>query len=509
MTEVVEEQRTGRAALAFSTRPSLPVVPHAAPAVPEDERARLDELAARLLADEPALGGAGDFGTLVRPGMAPDRPALLLEDHHELALFTALRDPQMEYRALLLAGHGDFVTIAGRRVEAFEAYCRDVLELGQADIIVPPPHGAMERVTSMVLRDADAMNRLCASARGHEGLSVIPYLGTADVWLLAREIAARSGQPVQVAAPPPRLTRRVNDKLWFADRLTEIFGRKALPPTWYAYGPAALAHEMAVLARRYDQLVVKVPDSAGSLGNIVLPSDDVLARSHTQLRDWLIRILGSLSWDGEFPLLVGVWDSPTQSSPSVQIWIPAAADGPPVIEGVFQQTVEGMQGVFVGAAPAELPRDWMDRLAGEAMRISLLLQAVGYYGRCSLDAVLTGKTLRDAELHWIECNGRWGGVSIPMTLANKLVGDWRRRPFQVVQRRGVAMPPLSVSAAIGRLGGSLFRPGRTEEGVVLLTPQRMVEGTGIHFMAMAATLDRARALARDALATLCGEPPSA
>jgi len=506
MTTVLEDQRTARGAAAPLTRASLPVVAHAAPVIDAQERSRLDELAARLLADEPALGGTTDFGGLVRPGMTPDWPALFVEDHHALALYTALRDPRTEYRALQLACDGDFVTIAGCRVEEFEAYCRDVLDLGQAEFIVPPPHSAMERVPAMVLRDADAMNRLADAARRHGGLCVIPYIGTGGIWLLAREIAARSGAPVRVAAPPPRLTRRVNDKLWFADRVAEILDRRALPPTWYAYGPAALARELAVLARRHDQLVVKVPDSAGSQGNIVLPSEHVLARSYTQLRDWLIQILGGLSWDGEFPLLVGVWDSPTLSSPSVQMWIPGRAQGPPVIEGVFQQAIAGRQGMFVGAVPAELPQGLMYRLADEAVRIGLLLQAIGYYGRCSLDAVLAGKSLRDAQLHWIECNGRWGGVSMPMTLANRLVGDWRRRPFRIVQQRGVAMKPLSVTAAIERLGESLFRPGKTEEGVVLLSPQRMVEGSGIHFMAMARTTARARSLAHRALATLCGEP---
>ncbi|MDH3230839.1 MAG: hypothetical protein OEN55_13700 [Alphaproteobacteria bacterium] len=507
MTTVIEEKRTGRTTAAPPTRESLPIVPHAAPVVDARERARLDDLAARLLADEPALGGAAGFGDRVRPGLAPERPALIIEDHHGLALFTALRDPRTEYRALLLAGDGDLVTITGPRLEDFEAYCRDILGLGQVEIIEPAPHSAIECVTAKVLRDADAMNRIADSAGKHGGLSVIPYLGTADVWLLAREIAARSGQVVHVAAPPPRLTQRVNDKLWFADRVAEVLDRRALPPTWYAYGPSALAKELAVLARRHDRLVVKVPDSAGSQGNIVLSSADVLARSPEQLRDWLIRILSSLSWDGEFPLLVGVWDSPTMGSPSVQIWIPARTDGPPVIEGVFQQTVEGRHGTFVGAAPADLPQARMDRLAGEAMRIALLLQAIGFYGRCSFDAVLAGRTLDAAELHWIECNGRWGGVSMPMTLANRLIGDWRDRPFEIVQRQGIRTEPLSVTAAIELLDRSLFRPGESTEGIVLLTPQRMAEGSGVHFMAMARTTDRARALAEEALEVLlCNEP---
>ena len=32
----------------------------------------------------------------------------------------------------------------------------------------------------------------------------------------------------------------------------------------FAFSPAAMAQEMAVLAERHDRLVVKVPDSAGS-----------------------------------------------------------------------------------------------------------------------------------------------------------------------------------------------------------------------------------------------------
>lgn len=488
------------------TRASLPIVPGAAPVVEASERQRLEALAARLLADEPALGGVAGFGERVRIGIADGQPALFLEDHHGIALYTAAHDPGTEYRALLLAGHGDLVTIAGKRIEAFETYCRDILGLGTVDIIEPPPHGPAERVTDILLRDADAMNRIvqCAATRG--GLSLVPYLGTADVWLLAREIAARSGQPVHVAAPPARLTQRANDKLWFADRVVEVLDRPALPPTWYAFGPAALAREMLMLAGRHDRLVVKVPASSGSHGNIVLPSEHVLARTPGQLSEWLVRILGSLSWDGSFPLLVGVWDSATVASPSVQLWIPERMDGPPVVEGMFEQTVEGRHCTFVGAVPADLPTRWMERLAGEAVRIALLLQAIGYYGRCSFDAVIAGSALHSADLHWIECNGRWGGVSIPMTLANRLVGDWHTRPFTIVQRQGIRTAPLSVDGAIARLGEILFRPGETAEGVVLLTPQRMAEGAGLHFMALAGTVERAGIIAEEALAALTAGP---
>ena len=32
-----------------------------------------------------------------------------------------------------------------------------------------------------------------------------------------------------MAAPGPRLSRRVNDKLWFSERVTEVLGRQPFP----------------------------------------------------------------------------------------------------------------------------------------------------------------------------------------------------------------------------------------------------------------------------------------
>ena len=501
---VIEKSRPCRAGGAPPTRDALPVVPHAAPAPGKAERARLDALAERLRAEEPALDAAQGFGVRVRQGLAPDKPAFVFEDYHGLELYTGHGSPMTEYRALLLAGDGDMVAIAGPRIAAFETYCRETLRLGRVDIVTPWVVDAAERLPVLIGRDASAMGRIGDLARRHGGISLISYLGTADVWLLAREIAARTGETVHVASPPPRLTQRVNDKLWFADRVAEVLDRRARPPTWYAYGPAALAAEIAVLATRYQRIVVKVPASAGSLGNVAIESADVLGKAPEAIGEWLFGVLRSLTWSGEFPLLVGVWDSQVVASPSVQLWIPLLEDGPPVVEGVFQQVVEGRRGNFVGGAPADLPQAWRDRLAGEAMRLSWLMQRLGYYGRASLDAVLAGDTLAGAELHWIECNGRWGGVSVPLTLANRLVGDWRERPFVIVQREGPDVPPLTVEAALGRLGDRAWRPGKSESGIVLLTPQRMAEGSGIHFMAMATTADGARELAQDALAVLSG-----
>src|SRR5947209_13015601 len=66
-------------------------------------------------------------------------------------------------------------------------------------------------------------------------------------------------------------------------------------------------------------------------------------RRHTRYwRDWSSDVCSSdltgrrgRGW--AFPLVAGAWDDPVVDSPSVQLWVPPAGDGLPVVEGVFSQ----------------------------------------------------------------------------------------------------------------------------------------------------------------------------
>jgi hypothetical protein len=461
-------------------RPSLPIVEHIPVRLDAAERRRLARIAARLLTQEPTLSATDAFGPRVAAGVT-DGPGLMLEDHREVDLFSE-RDTPLSYRALMLAGDGDVVVIDCRRDSGFESYGRDELGLGRVEVLrssmTVPPQPLARRCAG----DPAMLARLVHLARRHGRLAIVPYIGTGRIWALAGTIAERSGAEVTVAAPPPRLTRRVNDKLWFARRVVEVLGPQALPPTFSTFGPTALAGRVAALARRYPRVVVKVPSASGALGNVVLESADVSARPLAALRQWLLDLLAAVGWHDSYPLIVGVWDCPVIESPSVQLWVPHPDQGPPVVEGTFSQIVHGSVGEFVGAVPSVLPAYWQTRLADEGARLAALLQALGYFGRCSLDAVLVGEDTDTAELHWIECNGRWGGVSIPMTLANRLLGDWRRRSFAVVQRTDLNAPPQAFSAALARIGAQLYRPGRTAGGVVVISPGGIVDGTGVNLL---------------------------
>jgi len=472
-----------RTMIRTTARPTLPIVAHATVSVRAEDRKRIDRLAARLLEAEPALATISAFGERVSAGLT-DGPALLFEDHSEIALLARSGDAMLEYRSLLLAGDGDIVLIGGQRSPPFEAYCRDILALGEVTVLSVPA-SAVERAAGLARRcaaDSAVLEAARKAARRSGHLNLIPYIGTGSAWTLASRIAAHADVHVAVAAPPPRLTRRVNDKLWFASRVKELLGSDSLPPSYHAFGPAALTGRVAALANRFERVVIKVPDSAGSAGNLVLSAPDLRPLPLRILRGRLLRLLRNLGWRNRFPLMVGVWDCAVLGSPSVQTWIPRPEEGPPIVEGVFDQVVAGSAGEFVGAVPCTMPQEWHQRLVEEAMLIACLFQRLGYFGRCSFDAVLAGNRYANADLHWIECNGRWGGTSIPMTLANRLLGDWARRSFMVVQRTSLTNPPCDVTTALEQLGPLLFRTQGPGAGVVLLTPGGLEAGSGLHFL---------------------------
>jgi hypothetical protein len=134
-------------------------------------------------------------------------------------------------------------------------------------------------------------------------------------------------------------------------------------------------------------------------------------------------------------------------------------------------------------------RGWRERMAREAMQLACLFQHLGYFGRCSFDAVLSGEDFDRAQLHWIECNGCWGGTSIPMTLCNRLVGDWSTRSLMVIQRAQIPSAPRKFDQALDSIGALLFRRGRDEARVVVLTPGGLEHGTRLHFLLVGSDAD--------------------
>ncbi len=483
----------------------LPIVPRMAVPLEDSELRRLQAIAAWMAAEEPALAMTQAFGSRTRPGLLAGR-WLVIGDASEITLAKTDEEPAYEYRLSLLARPGDLVVFGGEPNSNFERYRSQFIGFGPVQTVHPRsvPGNPLVPLADRCRLDGAVFSQIVEATRREGGLTIVPHIGMGSTWRLAGAVAEETGLDVCVMSSPPRLTRRVNDKLWFARLVAQVVGPDALPPTYSAHGLAVLAQRARALAQRADRVVVKVPDSSGGAGNFCLVARDLVDASLMDIRDRILGVLRAAGWYDAYPLLVGLWEAPALSSPSVQLWIPALSDGPPVIEGLFEQILEGREGVFVGSIPAQLPEHWKLRLAAEAMRIATVLQLLGYFGRCSLDTLLIGRNIDSADLHWIECNGRWGGVSIPMTIVNRLKGGPAHSEFVVVQREKESYRPQPFAEAVRALDGLLFRLGERDDGVVLLSPVEIESGRGMQMLACAKTVAEARELSDWAVGVLSG-----
>ncbi len=85
-------------------------------------------------------------------------------------------------------------------------------------------------------------------------------------------------------------------------------------------------------------------------------------------------------------------------------------------------------------------------------------------------------------MHWVECNGRWGGTSIPMTVGNRLLGDWARVAMAICERSDEQAAPWPFASFCDDMAAHLFRQGGPPLGAVVLTPSRIESGAGYELL---------------------------
>ena len=246
-----------------SSRQPLRIVPHAIAELTENDQIAVDELAGDLTKEEPTFAGFAWLDPLVTTGMG-DGPWLVIGDLREVALAKGPAAALYEYRLAMLARDGDYVVISTKCHEAFERYREWVLQLGHLVTLTVRPSDISD-LTPLAVRcrhDEQIMTRLISVASLAGELTLVPHINTGNISLLAADIARAAKVPVYVAAPPPKLARTVNDKVWFARVVESLLGAQALPPVSSAYSSSAMAARVRQLAQVSDRVVVKVPDGS-------------------------------------------------------------------------------------------------------------------------------------------------------------------------------------------------------------------------------------------------------
>lgn len=449
-----------------------PIVARQHARLSSSQKQRLDAIAKARLDAQPTLKDDWLRQTGTAPGWSA-APTLYLEDHRAIQLSTEKSAKSFEYRSLGLAGDEDILLVSTPRHLAFETYMRETAGLGAPHILEVPALSVQktQRLAKACLLNTDLLDALAKTALQFGSLNIVPFYSTGDIWLLAQETARRASRPVRVAAPTPELSAHANNKLWFADLVRTVIGKRALPTSAQAHNLTQAVARLRRFAARSQTVIVKLPSSAGSMGNLRWASQDLRELRAAALRDMLLDNLRTIGWRQEFPLLLSVWEDNVIASPSVQIWAPRQQQGDPVIEGTFVQYFSESSGGFAGAEAANLETPALACLHDEALQIAYVLQRIGYFGRLSLDAILLAQRSSIPAIRWIEANARWGGVSIPMTVANRKPLARAGGSLLIVQQaqKSGTFPDFSTIEA--RLQGRLvsMKAGRSE-GIVFLSP---------------------------------------
>lgn len=474
----------------------IPIVEHMRADPSPAETSRAMAMAERWLAELPRLSPRDSSLLALAPARIDDGgPTLHVDDFSGTPLLSRFYDVSfLQHRARLRAGDDDLVVTSLRPEDGYEEYCRDRLGLGSVTWLVPAARRDPLQLALACYEDRAVRKDLVGAMRRAELAWVHPHMGNFPAWALATLLRRSARRPLGMIAPPPGVTRFVNNKIYFAEAVSRLFGRQALPRTHEAPNFVTLARYVQHLAARHRVLAFKVPDSAGGAGNLILEAERFQGLTLGEIRRLLKELMVDLAWMGEGSLLVSHWETDVLGAPSAQLWIPPEAAGPPIVEALYLQIVEGDRGYFAGGQPARLPEDLAQAVTDRCWLIARMFQRMRYVGRCSIDLLLVGKSLADCGFELIECNGRWGGTSLPMTLANRVFGDACATPHAFRELRLPGLRDLGFQGLLELLDEDLFdrRTGRGH--LVLYNPGRVRVASGINVLALAPTWEEAATL---------------
>ena len=407
-------------------------------------------------------------------------PTLYLDDVSDIPFLVNIAGvEEYQHRARVRAGDGDLFAAVTPPVEGYETYCREVLNLGSPKLVL-----AENRRTPLAVAEAcchgAALRTIVGHARAAGGLHPHPYMGIESVWELARHVSRDARVPVTVIGPPPPVTWIANDKQSFSELVEQTLGDDWLVRTEFARTPRDLARYLVDIAKNCERVGLKRTRCASAMGNAVFDASEVLSGDP----DALVRaFLERTEWDGDEDVLAVAWEE-SELSPSTQCWLPPRGQGVPVVEGVYEQILEGPEKVFVGSRPSTHAIN--ERLIEASVRVATELQELGYVGRCSFDFIVS----EDGEPRFTECNGRWGGTSIPMSLVDRLIGG-ERPPYRAQDYVHTTLEGASFQDILRRVGDDLYDPETRRGRFVFYNVGPLARSGKLDVIALGATVAEA------------------
>lgn len=471
------------------------------------ERARR---VARTWAAEHGFADAlAPFDARVERGQQAGVPVVHLEDVSGIPFVSSIPGvEEYQHRARVRARTGDLFAAVTEPVRGYEAYNRERLELGAPERLQPEPvDGDPMRVAAACRRGA-AFDRLVELGKQCGGLVVHPYMAIEDVWALAADLI-EAGVSATVLGPPPPVLWTANDKSTLAHLVDRIADGAWNVETRRGDSAEAMADALRELAERHHRVGLKRTRCASAMGNIVFEGPMVRQAAPSAVLAEVERFLGKTEWEPGEEVLVVEW-ADNDHSPSTQLWIPPRTVGQPVLQGVYQQLLDGPERVFVGSRPSTLPEPVNAALADASMQMAACFQELGYVGRCSFDFIVTGDAEGDFGVRMTECNGRWGGTSTPMHLVDRLTAQadpHAPRPHYIAQDY---VHPDLVGRPFGDIldavGDALYEPRTGQGRFVFYNAGPLAKKGKIDVISLGATPDEAMEGVEVVLPRLLGLP---
>lgn len=421
-----------------------------------------------------------------------DRPpghGILVDDISEISLTGQLaHGAGHQVRARIRAADGDLVLSNTVPPPGFDDYARQ-LGLGSVHWIHP---GAGPRVCADTLRSADSLGRLIEFTTTRT-VYVSPYMASDGAWDLVRELSRATGRAVPMVGPTPAACALANDKSRLMTIAATLLGPASVPAFRVASDAGRAARALASLADGRHMVAVRLPAAGAGLGLHLIGASAAAGLSPAQRRQLIAGFTAQTGHRFPDPLLVVRWYPEVAASPSVHLWIPALGQGWPVCEGVLDQHFsDDAASQFGGGSATVLPRDQQDRVRLMSLRLALVLQRIGYLGRCSFDFILAGPDLARSEPILVECNGRWGGASVILTLVSRLFAHPPQPAFAfgfIVDDR---LRKAGFADLTRRLGRHLYSPGKPDGWLIIPHPGSLHDLGRLGCLTVAPTPEQAR-----------------
>lgn len=471
--------------------PMLPII-ESFPMSLTDHSDRMVRTYAKRLLSQPSFQGDASLLEFL-PKTIVDGKSLVIDDFSDVARYHCGIN-YLEQRARLRAEEGDVVVTASLPDDVFDRFVGIDLGLGEVDWLSPISSVSSSRLALSCWHDRQLRRKLVQKIR-LDGLRYVhPHMGNQDVWRLAQLLSSSAHRKVEVIGPPPAVGSWVNNKVEFSRTVSDLLGSRWVPESADAYGYSMLCERVLELSRTHRYLGLKVPYGCGGKGNIFLDTEPLQDMSLRQIDMHLRMLIPESFWPDDVPMLIDAWETSVLESASIQTWIPPIADGPPVIEGIFSQMIQGAQGQFVGCVPLQLPDDLESQLIEATSVLTQLYQYMNYVGRCSFDFLVLGDNLNEARIEFIECNGRWGGTSVPMTTVNRMFPNRSPRPFAAISTDDVFPVSLELSHVVRSMNDVIYQSHDStgQRWLIPFNPNRIQALGGLNWIVLGDDLHQVR-----------------